>query len=69
VAAFEPASGSMWSAAPGGRIGTGPVRSSDQVTIDGARSSSMRERSGAAETLGFRLGVVGAHRGRAGQQG
>jgi hypothetical protein len=69
AAAFEPASRSTRSVAPGGRIGAGPVQLSDQVTIDGARSSSTREWSGEAKTLGFHLGVAGAHRGHAGQQG
>jgi hypothetical protein len=40
-----------------------------QVVIDGQRSSSTRERNGAAETLGFHLGVAGAHRGAAGWRG
>jgi hypothetical protein len=69
VAAFEPARGPGWSAARGCRIGTGPARSSDQVAIDGRRSSSTRKRAGAAETLGFCLGVAGAHRGAAGRWG
>jgi hypothetical protein len=30
---------------------------SDQVVIDDRRSSSTRERNGAAETLGFRRGI------------
>jgi hypothetical protein len=34
--------------------------------IDGQRLSSTRERNGVAKTLGFRLGVAGAHRGAAG---
>jgi hypothetical protein len=56
VAVFEPASGSTLSAAPGGRSGTEQARSSDQVRIDGRRSSSTRGREKTAETLGFRRG-------------
>jgi hypothetical protein len=65
VAAFEPARGPGWSVARGCRIGTGPAWPSDQVAIDGRRSSSTRKRAGAAETLGFHLGVAGAHRSAA----
>jgi hypothetical protein len=63
---FEPASGSVLLAAPGGRSGTGRARPSDQVENDGRRSSSPLGQSGVAEELGFRLGVAEAHRGRAG---
>jgi hypothetical protein len=50
----------------GGRIGTRRSWPSDQVVIDDQRLSSTRERNGAAKTLGFCLGVAGAHRGAAG---
>jgi hypothetical protein len=63
---FEPASGSALSAAPGGRSGTGRARPSDQVEIDGRRSSSPLGQSRAAEELGFHLGLEEAHRGCAG---
>jgi hypothetical protein len=69
AATFEPASGARLSVTPGDRIGIRPVRSFDQVKIDGRRSSSTQKRSEAAETLGFRLGVAGAHQGAAGRQG
>jgi hypothetical protein len=59
VAAFEPASGPMRSAALGDRNGTRQARPPDQVAIDGRRSSSKREQSGAVETLGFCLEVAG----------
>jgi hypothetical protein len=67
---FEwPARGAPLSAVPGDRNGIGRARPSDLVTIDGRRSLSTRERAGAVETLGFRLGVAGAHRGVAGRWG
>jgi hypothetical protein len=69
AATFEPASGAWLSATAGDRIGIGPARPSDQVKIDGQRSSSTQKRSEAAETLGLRLGVAGAHRGAAGWRG
>jgi hypothetical protein len=56
---FEPASGPVWSAAPGDRNGTEQARPSDQVAIDDRRSSSTREKSGAVETLGFCRGTEG----------
>jgi hypothetical protein len=51
------ANGARRSASLGSRIGMRRPWPFDQVTIDGRRSSSMRERNGAAETLGFRRGT------------
>jgi hypothetical protein len=60
------ANGARRSAPLGGQIGTRHSWPSDQVVVDGQRSSSTRERNGAAKTIGFCLGVAGAHRGAAG---
>jgi hypothetical protein len=65
---FEPASGPVWSAAPGDRNGTEQARPSDQVAIDDRRSSSTREKSGAVETLGFCRGTEGLTMGIAHRQ-
>jgi hypothetical protein len=69
AAGFEPARGPGWSAAREYRTGTGQARPSDQVRIDGRRSSSSRGKEKGGETLGFPLGVAGAHRGAAGRRG
>jgi hypothetical protein len=63
AAAFEPARGPDWSAARGCQIGTGPARPSDQVAIDGRRSSSTWKRAGAVETLALLGEREGAHLG------
>jgi hypothetical protein len=50
---FEPASGLGWSADPGYQIDTRRSRPSDQVEIDGTRSSSPRQKIRATARLGF----------------
>jgi hypothetical protein len=49
--------------APSDRIGTRRSRPSDQVTIDGDRSSSPRQKRGRRWGLGFGRGLTGAHLG------
>jgi hypothetical protein len=64
----RPASEARLSAAPGGRRGMQQPRLSGLVRIDGRCSSSTRGKNRAAETLGFRREIEGAHRGVAGRR-
>jgi hypothetical protein len=61
-----PAGGARLSAPLGGRIDTRRSRSSDQVTINGDRLSSPRQKRGRWRELGFGRGLTGAHLGRLG---